>query len=531
MRAYSSKKVRYILCLLLLTLIGCGEGRKTSSDFEPYSPAEKAFMNAARTYKIPVRFLVAVGYVESSLSPNSATTLYANTPLGPKIGESAFGISRSTLGVPQGHSGDQLELQIEAYSRWVTSQLPNGLSDNIQNDEDKFNWIWSLAALHRENDATISLFAKEVIEVLNQGFHWIDPKSGEVVKFPPEEPAIDVENLRDVSRNHLKIMSLTRTSPVDSARVLVLSGQHNYGQKQRPRGIEIIHCPFSFSSCIEMQYYDGKENKEFHLGAHFVIPQNPSFSEWPLQLARYNDAVPQLSADGKIDLSTDKVIIMLTGLSGRMVAGVRTPASPSWLSPWQLQRMGELVRDICDMLVIEYEDSDSPLSRGECMEISTTGTGFSYQKMDQPFYWGAISDFDPSIFTSYIFHSDQFSGKTVFEYPLKKQIFSKDEPVSLNLTFGLRAKSLHFEHLVRCKENNRVLWTTSSQEQVRSKVNFLFEKRIYDAGPNLNGTHYIRAKVYGESGELIGWDLATVYLSDYEETSQSLGPDACKNQI
>lgn len=519
------------MCLILSTLSACGDGRKPSSSFEPYSPAEKAFMNAARTYKIPVRFLVAVGYVESNLSPSSATTIYANSPLGPQGGESAFGISRSQLGVPPGQTGDILELQIEAYSRWIISQLPNGLSDNIQSDEDKFNWIWSLAALHRENDATSSLFAKELIETLNQGFHWIDPKSGDVIQFPAEEPSIDIENLRDVSRNHLRIMSLTRTSPVDSARVLVLSGQHNYGQKQAPRGIQVVHCPFSFSSCIEMQHYDGKESKDFHLGAHFVIPQSPSLSEWPLQLTRYDDAVPQLDTNGELSLSTEKVTIMLTGLSGKMVSGIRTPASPSWLSPWQLQRMGELVRDICDMLVLEYEDSDNPLSRGECMEISNTGTGFSYQKMDEPFYWGAISDFDPSIFTSYIFHSDQFSGKTVFEYPLKKQIFSKNEPISLNLTFGLRAKSIHFEQLVRCKENNRVLWTTSSQEQVRSKVNFLFEKQVYDAGPNYNGTHYIRAKVYGESGELIGWDLATVYLSDYEESSQNLGPDDCKNQL
>ncbi|NRA44130.1 MAG: hypothetical protein HRU09_04130 [Oligoflexales bacterium] len=524
---YPSKN-RYTLWLLTVSLLACGGGQKPRSDFETYSPAEKAFINAARAYKIPVRFLVAIAHVESNLSPSSATTLYANAPLGPRAGESAFGISRTKLGVPEGQSGDQLELQIEAYSRWVTSQLPQGLSDNIKDDEDKFNWIWSLAALHRENDATSSLFAKEVIEALNEGFHWIDPKSGDVIQFPAEEPAINVTNLRDVSRNHLKILSLTRTSPVDSARVLVLSGQHDYGQKQSPRGIEVIHCPFSFSSCIEMQYYDGKENKDFHLGAHFIIPQKESLSKWPLQLARYDDSVPQMSADGNIDLSTDKVIIMLTGLSGRMVSGIRTPASPSWLTPWQLQRMGELVQDICDMLVIEYEDSENPLSRGECMEVGTGGTGFSYQKMGEPFYWGAISDFDASIFTSYIFKSDQFSGKTVFEYPLKKQIFSKNEPISLNLTFGLRAKNIHFEHLVRCPENNRVLWTTSSREQVRSQVNFLFEKQLHDAGPNYNGTHYIRAKVFGESGELIGWDLATVYLSDYEQTSQGISPYACQ---
>ena len=531
MKTYPWNKINYLCILSNVIMLACGGGQKPSSNFEAYSPAEKAFLNAARTYKIPVRFLVAIGYVESNLSPSPATTLYANAPLGPQVGESAFGVSRSTLGVPQGQTGDQLELQIDAYSRWITSQLPDGLSDQIKNDEDKFNWIWNLAALHRGNDATSSLFAKEIIDALNQGFHWIDPKNGEVIEFPPEEPAIDIANLRDVSRNHLKILSLTRSSPVDSARVLVLSGQHNYDQKQSPRGIEVIHCPFSFSNCIEMQYYDGKEAKDFHLGAHFVIPQKESLSKWPLQLARYDDSVPQLTPDGTMELSSDKVIIMLTGLSGRMVSGIRTPASPSWLSPWQLQRMGELVQDICDMLVIEYEDSDNPLSRGECMEIGNGGTGFNYQKMGEPFYWGSISDFDPSIFTSYIFRSDQFSGKTIFEYPLKKQIFSKDEPISLNLTFGLRAKNIHFEHLVRCKENNRVLWTTSSQEQVRSQVNFLFEKRIYDAGPNYNGTHYIRAKVYGENGELIGWDLATVYLSDYEQTSQGLAPDACMNLL
>ena len=43
--------------------------------------------------------------------------------------------------------------------------------------------------------------------------------------------------------------------------------------------------------------------------------------------------------------------------------------------------------------------------------------------------------------------------------------------------------------------------------------------RVWDAGPNGNGTQFFRAKVYSRD-QLIGWDMSEVYLSQYETEQQ-----------
>jgi hypothetical protein len=263
------------------------------------------------------------------------------------------------------------------------------------------------------------------------------------------------------------------------------------------------------------------------MGAHFIIPNSPEITEQPLQIVNYDEVVPSLDEHGDVVFEKDKVTVMLTGLSGHTQSGKRFPADPTWLSPWQLETMGELTHDICDFLSLQYEDSSAPLSIEECKEISLTGTTFQVQEHNVPYTWGDISDFDYSIFHSYILKPNTFFSNTTFEFPSRKNIFSASEKININLTFGLKVKHIQLERLIRCSNNDRVLWMPVANEDVRSEVNFNFEKQLYDSGPNLDGTHYFRAKVYGEEGNLIGWDVTTIYLEEYEKNSPTMTPSQC----
>ena len=525
-------KVRFLKnlepCLLGLTaviLLGCGGSQEENeSGRGGMSPAQKAFALSSMEYKIPARFLVAVGFIESHLKPKKSNSIYNNKLIGPDIGQSAFGIARDELGILNGVSGDKLSVQVAAYSRWVSTKMSGGLVFNIQDDDDKFSWVWFLAGLHRQDDSTRILFAKELIEKLNSGFHWIDPDTQKVVPFQAENPPIDVSNLRSVSQKRLKLSQSPSPEDVPSAQFVVLRYQHDLKKEQVPNGIEVIHCPFSFSACIEMQTQKAElqEADPFWLGAHYIIPQDHTISKNPLQIYLHKYAVPRINSEGGLSYSKDKIVVMLTGIPGRYISGNRSPANPTWLTPWQLQRMGYLVNDIC----LNLEKRNSKVEFNKCKK----NTIFHHVEGDQVFKWGDISDYDFRIFNEYVQHRNLASGKVMFEFPGDRKIFSKEENVSLNLSFGLQAHHIQLERLIRCPNTNRVMWTIVAKEDVRARKSLIFEKAIYDAGPNLNGTHYFRAKVYGKNGtlsELLGWDLSSVFIHDFEPGSPILTADDC----
>ena len=485
------------------------------------TPLEKAFDQAASTHHIPVRFLIASGYLESKLRPKETSS---NTLKGPELGESAFGISRSTLGLQEGLNGDRLTNQVDAYSRWLARQLGGGLKFNPKDDEEKFNWIWAIADAHRRMDSTKVLFANEMIKLLNSGFYWIDPETDTVIPFPPETPAIDLENLKTVSGNYLNLSSLTFDSPnnVMFAKFLKVYEQGSHDRTQDPSKIKIVHCPFSFSACVELQAWNGEDQKDFWMGAHYIIPSDHDVSSTPLQLALHNQAVPMTDTDGSLTFSLDEVVVMLTGASGKVSNGIRNPADPLWMNPRQFQSLRTLTDLICDRLAYHHQD----LTRQQCLETGS-GTIFKHQKAGEAFQWGQIPDYDPVIFESYIGSRNTLSGKTVFEFPGNKKIYQKGETVSLNLTFGLQAYALELERLIRCPDSERVSWSVIARELVTSQNNFVFEKKLFGSGPNLNGTQFFRAKIFDAESKLLGWDLATIYLKDFNKEPEPVFPNDC----
>lgn len=524
--------LKTVCCLFLLGALSCGETAQKGGGGDRYqSKTMQAFEETARDYEIPVRFMLAVAKVESHLNPKASLVDYGGSSIGPKAGQTAFGLTRGELGIPLGSGGDSLASQVRAYGKWLSHNKGN-LKNIIEGDEDKFLWLWNIAGLHRDHESSRALFAKELIYALNSGFKWLDPETKDIIEFAKESPAIDVNNLRTVSQNHLQLVNLTRysTDNVRSARQVVLRNHHNHGKEQKPNGILVVHCPFSFSACVEMQAFDGVEEREFWLGAHFIIPKDEGLSEFPLQAFLHKDAVPYLDGNGEKSLRQDKIVIMLTGHGGSISAGKRLTAEPNWMNNWQLQRMGELVRDVCDRLSRDDnpdDPDDGGISFNDCVTVGK-GTQFQYQGDRDEYLWGDILDFDRSIFKSYVEFPNALSGKAVFEYPDGKQIFEKEEEIALNLTFELKVHYVELERLIRCK-NGKVKWRIiDDADPMGQELEYMFSKLIRNSGPNLNGTHFFRAKAFGRNGNLLGWDLAQVYLKGYNNDNPVVTPGMCE---
>lgn len=520
----SQKIAKHFCCLIVFSfaLISCGSKNKPTHHQPTLgSPIEQAFSQAERTYSTPSRILMAVSYLESQLSANSATSYYGSQLIGPAVGETAFGLSKQKLGLLQGSQRIKLTNQIDAYARWLSGKITENLPKNPRNPDEIFLWIWEIAQLHRKKSNTRVLFALELISILNSGYQWQDPETNEMMEFKAERKQIDISQL---SRNAQKTLRLdTRQSEIKTASMLVIPGQHHEKPRQIAKGVKIIHCPFSLSACIDLQVYDESTNK-FWLGAHYVIPQNNDIIDTPLQLNVHDDAVAKLDSLGKKTHASSKIVVMLTGHSGRVVGGTRDVVNPAWISKWQLKRMGELVHDICDRLVYNSRYNEQPLELAKCIQIGQ-GTHFQYGIANEVL-WGDILDFDPLIFKSYVDYPDGLSGQTAFEFPTRSNIFSAGNKVKLNLLFDIRTQHIELERLVRCP-NNKVVWASVSSDNVRSEVSFRFTKQYWDAGPNNNGSHFFRAKVYASTGEMIGWDLGTTYLKDFEDSEQSMTPRDC----
>ncbi|MBI2601752.1 MAG: hypothetical protein HYW48_01740 [Deltaproteobacteria bacterium] len=510
---------------LLSLVVSCGDsGGKHGGSKGPESPVEQAFLESAAKYGLPPRLLMAVAYLESRMNPRKAFTLYGAEEKGPVIGQTAFGISRQDLRVAEGADGDSFKIQIAAYGQWLSEKLKGlKLPKDPASSEEKFSWIWQVAQAHRqgslaERDLRV-LFAKELMEILNSGFTWQDAESKTVIQLPKESPVLQSKNFRDVPEDLLRL----RTSPaqVFSARYFPLV-QHSSGEEKIvPKGLEIIHCPFALSACLEAQGADSGELIE----AHYVLPQDNTFFETPLQLTPHEIPLRRLRTDGVIT-KNDKVVIMLSGASGKMVGGSRLDANPLWLTKWQLHRLGELVVDVCAQLAYDHRES-LLLSKEECVQVGK-GVSFRTQGENDPYEWGDIDDYDHKIFTSYLSSPGGLSGETEFVFKTEQKIFEQGAPVPFHLAFQLDVRTLELEKLVRCS-HGRTVWSVIERIGVRSETKKEFERTFWDGGPNKNGEQFLRAKVRGKKGELKGWAMTTLMIKNFEteEDVESLDPPEC----
>jgi hypothetical protein len=514
MIARMSKVLPVFISAFLLTT--CGD-KKASNPGESLSGTEQIFMATAAKYRVPYRLLLAVAFKESGIFAKKENAVYlANGNLiGTSLSETAFGLSREKLGIAGKKDQDKLQVQADAYGKWVSDQLQKArldLPENPANNEEFYNWIWSLASFHRsgyDGQRNIQvIFARELIDKLNEGDFWQDPATGDRVTLTKQANPIVIEDLPIEMRENLQLFS--HPSDIEIVNYFELA-YRPVGNENKPDHIIVIHCPLSLSACLQLQHPAESED-EARLSAHYIIPPDTSLVTKPLQVASHKSSVLLTNQEGKAEEIKDAIVIMLAGQSGRYVEGKRVLANPKWFTREQLIKMAIIIREVCSLLK-RYDDT---IDVEKCITpASPQGVIFQHQGASDSYQWGDIPDYDENIFWSYIFNPEPLSGKVVFDVNREPRVFSANETINFNLDFFQGTSQIILERLERCPDG-KLIWSTVEKDLVRNQRTMSYNLNLYYGGPNNNGQHFLRALVYDYFGKLSGWAIEDLFVKDYD---------------
>jgi hypothetical protein len=516
---------------------GCGEKKKSSGGGGYTGEVERHFAAASATSNVPMRMLMAVGYLESRLSPDNARAQYKNLKdsstdvyRGTLMTETAFGLTFKELGLdPDNAESSTLTTQIDAYAAWLGENTKDlGLALTPATPSDQFYWINNLALLHRKGIAQRRnvqvVFAMELIKILNEGFTWQDPTNGEFLRMTPAAPAIDpvqfpadgqqwlaldVQDGQVIGNSGIEYLRLA-TTPTDEI-------------QNKPKGIDVIHCPLTLSACLELQTRN--EESDVHIAAHYVVPQDKSIFRGVIQVADLRESVVLTNSKGVDTAINDRVVIMLVGNSGRIVDGTRMPAIPTWFSASQLKSMGSLINDVC-----QYLEAKNPklVKFADCVSTDTVkGVNFLNQGNSDEYRWGEIPDFEPTIFGAYVKDYAGLDIEVAFEFYGGQKEFVSGTPMIFNVLFNPRGKQVVLERLTRCR-NGKTVWETRDMVPTRNVSRAAFDDTVYDSGPNRNGEQFYRALVFGEDDSLIGWSIDRVVMRNYEAIERFAPDSLCR---
>ncbi len=501
-----------VMCVVYTA--SCGAKRHGSAQTPPVTSVEAAFLKAAADSHVPVRMLLAAGYVESGLRAEKSSASYEldgvmlKTP--PVRGESAFGFSLGELGLSDS-SDLTLEAQIAAYGQLLKSRIGvEAMPSKAVTLEEKIRWIWRLASIHRGDAAArnlVAIFSKEMMRVLNEGFT-VQDRDGVIARLEKEGSPLRDQDLPENYRQDLQLDMYH--SDIRSGYLFSLIRSNPIGQVNHPKKIEVLHCPFSLSTCIQMQNSASDGTALF--GAHYVIPATDEFVPGILQFAHHDESVLLTGAEGRPEIVSDRIVVLLAGLSGRYSDGRRIYADPLWMSDLQMRLLGAAVSEIC-----------MSISRSEGVNVSdckNIGGGSGVQFRTQPgdsYRWGDIADYDETIIRPYLIGMDGVAANTTLTLsPEGPQ--TAGSSFRLNAGFQATTRRLELERLVRCPApDSRVVWEPVHQESVRNKSAFSIEQNWYDAGPNGTGDQFFRIKATGDSGKFLGWSTKRVQLRGFEK--------------
>jgi hypothetical protein len=455
--------------------------------------------------------------------------------------QTAFGQTFTALGLDPA-KGDTavLETQIDAYGKFVAAQLAAGgvtLPASPATDEDKFHWIQNLASIQRQGLSdrinVQIIFARELIQVLNTGFIWQDPASGETLSMAKEPSPIDPSKFLPDGVNWFKELSLGDPLPgdIDDYPFLTLTTVPSGEFVNKPKRIEIIHCPMTLSACLELQSRSGES--QVQLAAHYVIPPLVSSSDGAadknlnqvLQVAHTNQALILTDDTGQNVPVEDAIVIMLVGESGKAVNGARMPAIPTWFTDAQLRAMGQLVNDACTLLA----QNDKTVNRDQCM--STTGdlgVRFHYQNTSEEYRWGDIADYDPTIFDAYVKNPGGLNMAVAFDFAQSVHQFKAGADIPLKILYDSSARVIELERLGRCPTTNKVVWEPVRNEEVDgSATSSTYDEKYFDSGPNSDGDQFFRVRVYDQNGVLTGWSIDQAYLTGFAPAATFASQEEC----
>ncbi len=519
-----------IATALILISLGCGS-KKGNSPVAPNRDSSalqtKIELLSAKS-KVPSRMLLAVAWMESGMNTKKASVVSpdGSQTSGFLVGESAFGIDRKTLGLADDKNSDDLEYQAERWTDFVNLRLSEAdvkLNPTPNTLEEKLRWVWELSQIHRAGTKARSdirsLFAKELINTLNNGFLW-GSEAGDILRLAPENPKIDLANLPPAYKELLALETSNRSDSPNADFLPLVSVIGEDGNK--PDHVEIIQCPFSLSACLELQVPRG--DSPFRLEAHYVIPQDRSLLKGPVQITRHTQAVRLSASNGTLRKVDNGIVIMLVGSSGRLEKGVRTEVNPSWLTKRQLLDLSVIVEDVCSAI-----GAGEPEKEAKCMKIpldrSPEPNEIHVQGAGTLLNWGDVPDFDPMIFSAYFANpgNDLPGGLSLSASSVEVKA---GEPITMHALFTDRVRQIVFERMVRCPDQS-IAWTKVSESQIRYSTKFSDQFQIWDAGPNNNGSHFIRAKAYGKEG-LLGWDVLKIFTTGYDRDYADVVEDCRK---
>ncbi|MFK7873287.1 MAG: hypothetical protein AB8C84_08980 [Oligoflexales bacterium] len=504
-----------LFLLFLLFSVSCGS-KKTAKKTQPQRGLPQQLDQTAHEYNLPVRLLKAVAFLESRVQPTSHSMVYDNTALSLNRTQTALGLSRSTLNLHEQENADDLIIQFKAYASFMRQRLQNQnlqFSNNPKQPDEWFHWMWEMAQVHRQGSRTRRnthvIFVRELIKILNKGFIKTLP-SGEALTLEPQSPPLHEKNFSSELQKYLKLSS-TR-SPIDGVLHLNLVADNSSNTPLLAQSIEVVHCPFSLSACLDLQ--SPTQDESVKLRAHYIIPQDDSLTGLPLEVSRHDYAVELTSEDG-LNTMSDKVVIMLTGHSGQVSQSVRVTAHPTWITPWQLQSMAQVVHAVCQRMAW-----DQNTSADSCLQQT------SFRHDQKSLRWGDIMDYDPLIFNAYLNDPVGLPGEVAIDIQNKAKRLKAGQAIRLQLKFQPQAQQVVLEELTRC-EKGEMVWSLFYKAQVRSQTHIETQPSLWDSGPNKDGTHYFRMKAYNKEGTLLGWDVTSLLLKDYEDDSLSAAPESC----
>lgn len=511
-------------------MISCGERKKEEVVIAPHvGRIEAIFNRASATYQIPKNLLLAVAFKESGFSTQASSALYLGknkTEIikGVELSQTAFGVSLKELGIEGVKENDTWEVQVDAYARWIKNHLSVKrieLTGNPRDLNETYEWIWNLAQIHRKGKklkhAIRVIFIIELMQKLNQGDYWQDPDSGETVRLLKASPKLVPSSFDEHIATSLNIRGID-----DGAQIPSAVSYHNQIQyptpteKQKPDRIVVVHCPFNLSACLDIQNQSYAASDGIaKINAHFLIPQDANIVDSPLQLVRYNVSLTFTDEYGEDKVLKNTIIIMLAGNSGRYIRGKRVVINPTWYSKYQLEKMGLVINQVCDLLKVLHGVGKQFYER--CTNTDPTSEGgvkFLHQKIGENHYkWGDIPDFDPTIYHTYVANPDRLSGIVSASFGDNSGAFEAKRPVKLKVDLLKATKFIKLEQLTRCR-NSRVVWAAVERRRLDNVNSQEYDITLYDPGPNGNGQHFFRIKAW-DNDELIGWNIADIYINNY----------------
>lgn len=509
-----------------ITLVQCGDSSSKGSN-KITNKVILAFEKASQEYKIPQRILMAVAYHESMLNVSKFNMIYGSDK---KISvscdfcETAFGLSKQTLGLDNSPVSDELLTQIDAYAKWVRYNLDQkGLDDTVlpkdlKSNDDIIYWLWNLALLHRNGDEARKnlriFFVKGVLEILNSGFTLQDPQDGTIITLEKENPKIEFDDmsLNEFSPNVISLLKISDdVAQISNARQYGLLKEPDTSIRNQPTHIEVIHCPLNLSACLELQY---QKDSNVVLGAHYVIPQNNLIVPKPMQIANHEHVVKLINNEGKVSIVKDAIVIMLVGNSGRYVDGIRTYSNPIWLNAWQLSKLSAVIRNVCNVLA----QNDTNIDEKTCVTPEVrNGVYFHHKGSRLNYFWGDIPDFDKSVFYSHLSSSDgNLSGDMDIVFSKNPAVFDANSNIDFTVYIQPGTKWIRLDRAIKCA-NGQVVWETIRSEPIVGKEKTKqLSLNILDSGPNNDGSHFIRAMSYNSLQELNGWIFKNLIIQNYD---------------